>query len=91
MPTGFFIEQQRTALAAWQRVADSLCIVLSLYLSQWLVHQPMSDRTLIAALAATLVFMAAGELSGTYHPHRSQNANRELLSVIVAWAVTLAA
>lgn len=91
MPTGFFIEQQRTALAAWQRVADSLCIVLSLYLSQWLVHQPMSDRTLIAALAATLVFMAAGELSGTYHPHRSQNANRELLSVIVAWTVTLGA
>lgn len=91
MPTGFFIEQQRTSLAAWQRVADSFCIAFSLYLSQWLVQQPMSDRTLIAALTATLVFLAAGELSGIYQTHRSQNANRELLFILVAWALTLSA
>ena len=90
MTAGYFIRQQRTTVAAIQRLGDATCVAISLYLSQWLVGQPLSDRTAVIALVAAIVFLVVGEVSGLYNQDRSQSADRELLSVVITWLSSLA-
>ena len=90
MSGGFFIRQQRTSAAAVQRLTDALCVGLSLYVSQWLVHQPLSDRTAVISLASAVVFLVLGEIGGLYSQDRNQSPDRELRGVILTWLVSLA-
>lgn len=90
MPAGFLIRQQRTGVAAVQRLCDAACIAISLYVSQWLVGQSLSDRTAVIALAAAIVFLVVGEISGLYSQDRIQSADGELLGAVVTWAASLA-
>lgn len=89
MTAGFFIRQQRTYASVIQRLSDGVCVVGSLYLSQWLVGQTLNERTLVVALTATTLFIVAGEVIGLYNHDRSQRAERELLSTLSTWFVTL--
>lgn len=90
MPAGLFIRQQRRSFAVIQRVSDALCVVASLYVSQWLVGQTLSDRTLVVALIATTFYLVVGEISGLYNQDQSASAERELLGTITTWLATLA-
>ncbi len=84
-----FISQQRHPLSAIQRATDSLCVVASLYLSQWLVGQAANENTLIVGLAASTLFLLTGEINSLYTQERSQSAERELLSTLTTWFGTL--
>ncbi len=84
-----FISQQRHPLSAIQRATDSLCVVASLYLSQWLVGQAANENTLIVGLAASMLFLLTGEINSLYTQERSQSAERELLSTLTTWFGTL--
>ncbi len=84
-----FISQQRNPLSAIQRATDSLCVVVSLYFSQWLVGQPFNENTLVVGLAASTLFLLAGEINSLYTQERSQSAERELLSTLTTWFATL--
>lgn len=87
---GFFIRQQRTSMAAFQRFSDALCIASSLYFSQYVAGQPLNDRTAAIALAGAIVFLVLGEISGLYGAQQNQTADREMLSVVVTWGMCLA-
>ena len=84
-----FIGQQRHSLSAIQRAADALCVVGSLYGSQWLVGQGVNENTLIVGLAASTLFLLVGEINSLYTQERSQSAERELLSTVTTWFGTL--
>lgn len=87
--TEHFITQQRHSLSAIQRATDSLCVVASLYISQWLVGQAVNENTLVVGLAASTLFLLAGEINSLYTQERSQSAERELLSTLTTWFATL--
>ncbi len=89
MNNGFLIRQQRTPLASFQRVADTTCIVGSLFLSQWMVAQNIHENSLVVALVAAVIFFFVGELSNLYNYDRSRSTEGELLSVLVTWTLTL--
>lgn len=89
MPTGFAIKPQRSLLPLIQRCCDGSCIAAGLYFSQWLVSQPLNERSLVAALVASLFFLVLGELIGLYQTASGQSLERELLSILAGWAMTL--
>ncbi len=84
-----FISQQRHSLSAIQRATDSICVVASLYGSQWLVGQGVNEHTLVVGLAASTLFLVVGELNSLYTRERSHSAERELLSTLTTWFGTL--
>ena len=83
------IHQHHSSYGILQRLADVSLIGISLYLSQWLVQQPLNYRTPNAIMAAGLIFMLCGEIVGIYRKDRCNTPDRELLSVIINWVISL--
>ncbi len=69
-----FITQQRHSLSAIQRATDSLCVIASLYVSQWLVGQAVNENTLVVGLAASTLFLLAAR--STVYIHKN-GVNRQ--------------
>ena len=89
MPSRLAIRPQRSFLPLIQRCCDGGCIAAGLYFSQWLVGQPLNERSLIAALVAALLFLVLGEFIGLYQMSSYRSLERELLSLLACWGLTL--
>ncbi len=83
------IRQHHSSFGILQRITDVSLIGISLYLSQWLVQQPLNYRTPNAIMAAGLLFILCGEIVGIYRKDRCNTPDREFVSVIFNWLISL--
>lgn len=87
--TQFNIRQYQSPVGLLQRVCDAICICVTLYVSQWLLNQPLSSQTPLAILVATLIFLLVGEAIGIYRQDRSRCPDEELVAVLAAWLISV--
>ena len=87
--TSISIRQHHSSFGILQRISDVALIGASLYASQWLVQQPFNYRTPNAILAACLIFVMSGEVLGIYRKDRCNTPDREMLSVLCNWIISL--
>ncbi len=83
------IQQQDSPACVVQRVGDVSAISTTLYLSQWLVGQSYSEKSLVAILFASLTFLMVGEVAGLYRGYRNRKPDSELLTVMLTWLLTI--
>ncbi len=68
----FNIRQTHSILPAVQHLLDGMMIAFTLPLSQWLLQQPMNDRTWAVSLTAAAIFFVVGELCGLYQGRKEE-------------------
>lgn len=83
------IRQHYSRMPVLQAIGDALTIGVTLYISQWLVGQPPSDRSYVAILSTILLFLVSAEFTGLYRSGLSRSADRELVSLFSTWVMTL--
>ncbi len=91
MPQSFQSIQQHWSLTGFlHRCTDAVCILLGLYIaSQFVTWQGTPYYYWLAGAAAIIFFGMVAELSGIYRRWRGVSVRRELISALVAWAMTL--
>ncbi|QDV24892.1 undecaprenyl-phosphate glucose phosphotransferase [Aureliella helgolandensis] len=72
-----------------QRVCDAAVIGSTLYASQWLTGNAISDRTLLAILVAIGVYSMVSEAASAYRADTGRSANHDLAIVLSSWLVTV--
>ncbi|MCE5267537.1 MAG: undecaprenyl-phosphate glucose phosphotransferase [Planctomycetaceae bacterium] len=83
------IYQHWSAAGLWHRLADATCIVLGLLIS---IHRGLvasTDRYVIVAALATIVFYLLAEMAQMYRSWRGVSLHREALGALACWSFTL--
>lgn len=71
------------------RGLDVVTIGVSLYVAQIAARQSPSDRSMVAILAAALVYLLVAELLRVYRSDLLRTANTDLVLVLGAWVTTI--
>ncbi len=87
----FNIRQTHSILPAVQHLLDGMMIAFTLPLSQWLLQQPMNDRTWAVSLTAAAIFFVVGELCGLYQGRKGRTPDIEIASIALAWSASYGA
>jgi len=85
------IHQHWPAAGVLHRFTDALCIAATLALAS---QQPQARWTatehyVLAGLSAIILYFLIAELSGMYRSWRGVSTQREMLSMLFAWSITL--
>jgi putative colanic acid biosynthesis UDP-glucose lipid carrier transferase len=83
------IRQTHSALPTIQHLCDGLAVCCTLPVAQWLLFQPLNDRTWVAGFAAAFMFFVVAELLGLYRLFRGRTPDVEIVAICLAWSTTL--
>lgn len=87
--TNLKIQSSRSPLALLERICDAAIIGGSLYASQTLAGQFISESTLLAVTVTIVVFFLVCEGSAVFQSRVSPSASTDLLHVLTSWFLTV--
>ena len=87
--TAIAIRTTRSWLPHLQRMVDGVMVGCTLWIAQFLLLQPIHDRTWLVGMAASIAFYVYGELLGLYRISRSRSPDVELVSTTAAWMLSI--
>lgn len=85
----FRIKQSNSPLKPIQRTLEAVTIAASLYFSQWLTAQPISEGTVAAIGGAVVLYFIISELGSSAGQSHTRSLGIELMRILVHWTVTV--
>lgn len=83
------IQHSRSILAALQRIIDVAVIGCTLFLSQWLTGQSVSDKSFLAIAVTVCLYFLVTEFISVYQTERPRTASGDLGLILASWLVTV--
>lgn len=83
------IQQTQSRIGIVQRLLDVCTIGGSLYVSQWLAGQYLSEQTSLAAATTVIIYLLVSEFLAVYRAEHRRCPNTDLVQVIISWSITL--
>lgn len=83
------IQRTNSLLSLVYHVFDASAIGASLFFSQWLAGENVSDRTNLVIAVTVLVYFLVSEVTNVYRPNKTRSARWDLAIVLGSWIFTV--